>query len=217
MRVDDLPLSIGALLPKDAVQPRWGDLYILHELAENYDCVIEFGSGVSTVFFSYAVPYVRSYESDARWFRQTVHYLSKLAHKDCYVELLHRPLTYATIDYKGQWTYAGVKYDDAIFNKKTVLIYIDGPELCNPSRELTAAVPSALRTNTTFDVVIDHRITTRNDCERYYETKSKLSERLCLFQHRRNPGESGKQETAKQKPAEDKRQKPDSTRGGLLQ
>jgi hypothetical protein len=215
MKVDDLPIAIGALVPKDAVQPQWGDLYILHELAENYDCVIEFGSGVSTVFFSYAAPFVRSYESDARWFRQTVHYLSKLANKDCYVELLHRPLTYRTINYIGQWTYAGVNYGDEIFVNKKVLIYIDGPELWNPAREITAAVPSALRSD--FDMVIDHRITTRDDCELYYETKTKLSERLCLFQNRRNTSKSGKQETAKQKPAEDKRQEPDPTRGRLLQ
>jgi len=218
MKVDDLPVAFNRLIPKDAVQPRWGDLYILHELAENnYDCVIEFGSGISTVVFSYAVPFVRSYENDARWFRQTVIYLNSLANKDCYVDLLHRPLTYTTTDYKGAWSYAGVNYGDKFLNGKNVLIYVDGPELCHPPREFTRCVPSSLRTNTRFDIVIDCRIATGEDCERYYETSTQLSERLRLFQDRRDTGAGREQTAAEQEHAEDQRQKPDATGGGLLQ
>ena len=179
MTFDDLPQHLSRMIPDDAVQPRWDDLRRLHELAADYDLVIEYGSGVSTVVFSHAVNTLISFEADPRWFKQTVAYLSSFSNAACNVSVVLSGLGYMAEKNTASWLYSNQNTE---YKKHKTLWYIDGPELYDENNEVTMIPPEA---HSYVDVVIDHRLLTRAYYEYHYgiENKTQLTDRLCLFKH----------------------------------
>ena len=211
--IEDIQRVLGPLIPDNVLRPRWDDLDVILRLPVKYDyqTIRELGSGLSTPVWGCGLAnkpdpggFVQSYETDMTWLRRTAQYIDAARQLDnaSSTSVQFSRLGFDTDELNSYWIYK----DAPLANNDCDLLYIDGPELVNRSRDVTVFGAFPIQ----YDILIDHRLNTKAMLEKFLcegcdynqlefdgflhalltesseatHEQIQLTERLCLFKYR---------------------------------